>query len=159
VGLSWKNGCADVQFAEKTRVFVSSTILHENVRSGRVVFAAWGPSTAFGWRLTPLKVCDFIDFLHSCHAERKRGAGRGGVEAPQVCSRCHHRRHIFGNARETTGAAIICGVLRLRSASPLYAQDDSVESCAVFFLPRRWNCLKLTSPTGTPSLRPHPSSP
>ena len=52
-------------------------------------------STAFSWRLTSLRVRDFIDFLHSCHAERKRGAGRGGVEAPSVCLGCHNRRHIF----------------------------------------------------------------
>ncbi len=48
-------------------------------------------------RLTSPKMCDSIDFLHSCHAEWKRGAGRGGVEAPQVSLRCHHRRHIFRN--------------------------------------------------------------
>src|SRR6266576_785416 len=47
--------------------------------------------------VTALRVCDFIDFLQSCHAERKRGECRGGVEAPQVCLRCHHRRHIFEN--------------------------------------------------------------
>src|SRR6266545_43034 len=52
---------------------------------------------------TALRVCDFIDFLHPCHAERKRGAGRGGVEAPRVCLRCRNPRHIFGHHLSPNG--------------------------------------------------------
>ncbi len=44
-----------------------------------------------------LRGCDFVDSLHSCHAEQKRSAGRGGVEPPRVCLRCYNCRHIFGH--------------------------------------------------------------
>src|SRR5437660_8410267 len=85
------------------------------------------PAVATFSPLIPLRVCDFIDSPRYCHAERKRGPGRGGVEAPQVCLRCHHRRHIFDSGvvkrlAKRPALAIVCGVLRLRSASPLYAQ-------------------------------------
>ncbi len=126
------------------RAAFSVEFVLENRQASGVISRHGGPSTAFAWRLTSLRVCDFIDFLHSCHAEGKRGAGRGGVEAPRVCLRYHNRRHIFGDnlpqrcrkkAREATGAAIVCGVLRLRSlrlsalrmtvGGVTHSQDDS----------------------------------
>jgi hypothetical protein len=38
--------------------------------------------------------------------------------------------------REATGAAIVCGVLRLRSASPLCAQDDSEKKSQILRMTR-----------------------